>query len=465
MDVLSLSNTPNIDVTSPTIAVNPRQTFQRLPVITTNKIRYIICPGLCHYTGGDIIHQKDTITYHYFDYDCKTQGKWSRLPLVLNDIVCLLKDMGKLAKAEEEEKAIMLTRQTRFLKLVELIEEKLSSENQVILVGISHGSLLLHAAILRLQIKLDNLLLLNKLTFYTIGSPRYPQPWLLSKLINFYHEKDTVLRGNLGILKIAHARNPFINKKSNQVMPIDNSSFVSSAVQQRLFTDAPLNPLNPLYNVDTQRKIVMHKGDYLQKISPISPYANNVYHSDTYMLYPLFIDDDQKRLIATLPKRFITNRPPKPYVIDLTDLNKDAINALKAENDKNDLLDALYVRLYFTSPLLGLSTAHMKFDANSEGKKVRDGITDISGVPESKRGGAPKTRIVIKKSGKTYVVRKDKATRKKYITKGTDKTRVFLSDIKGTYKYASAAYPRESPSRRGPTSSGIRSRQTGSSRF
>lgn len=363
---------------------------------------YIVATGLGTYVGENLLHADTENVYQLFDYGSPVENKWYKLPFIVYDFACLIKDIG----AANENNPNKAANPNRLEALCDMIINYYNNGyKNIVLVGISHGSLIINAAILRLQIELDKHDIFDKIKFYTIGSPRYPNPWLLRKyeqilntldikshlnsykLLNFYDQGDAMLYKNKGILKIFKGRNPFIkNTNGNKVSPNPSTT---------------TNKENKPYTFNPNTRIIFNKFD-LSKITPVATYGENLNHINTYMMYPLYVPN-----------------------IDVSDYDK-----IK----------------YDTRPLLGLFSADMEFCKTYGENKLYDitqykdnSLKEVSVCPSStKSGGGNKKssrKIQISKTGKTFTVRTDKDTRKKYIVEGKDKTRVYLGDLKGKYKY------------------------------
>jgi len=365
---------------------------------------YIVATGLGTYVGENLVHADTENVYQLFDYGSPVENKWYKLPFIVYDFACLIKDIGA-ANEGNPDKAANPKRLEALCNMI--IDYNNQGYKNIVLVGISHGSLIINAAILRLQIELepDKRNILNKIKFYTIGSPRYPNPWLLSKseqilntldikshlnsykLLNFYDQGDAMLAKNKGILKILKGRNPFIKNTGNKVSPNPSTT---------------TNIENKPYTFNPNTRIIFNKFD-LSQITPVATYEDNLNHVNTYMMYPLYV-----------PNIYVTNYD----------------NEIK----------------YNTRPLLGLFSADMEFCKTYGANQLYDifqyqdnSLKEVSvctALPQ-KGGGNKKSsrKIQISKTGKTFTVRIDKDTRKKYIVEGKNKTRVYLGDLKGKYKY------------------------------
>ena len=127
----------------------------------------------------------------------------SNLSRVFGDIRQTMKDAKKINNNEE------LTENSRLKRMCELIKfYLLYTPLNVIIIGNSHGALIIHGAILKLKMNLnDNLnkeLNSKRIYIITNGSPRYLPKELLEKqqIYNVYNVEDTLLNNKLRITSI-----------------------------------------------------------------------------------------------------------------------------------------------------------------------------------------------------------------------------------------------------------------------
>jgi hypothetical protein len=298
----------------------------------------------------------------YFNYASKG---------LLHDALTLVRDL-------KQPDGNLITRKERLDSLVSLIRTYITNRNvaKVGLLGISHGSLLMHAAIVRL--KCDITLTredLNKLHLYTIGSPKYPHPNLLIafeeqhlKHVNFYHKLDEKVQQVRFLFGARHhARHFATGNISYQQYPNDSQT-------------------NTIFDINIARRIIVH----MQPSEFIRNGHDVMYHASQYMLYPLF----ESR----------TNTGNNGYNV------RNNVQNGNIAFYKGSLCYPLFWAAYFDKmPSLG----------------------DKCDLPALEGGGAPKKAVVFNK--KQYVVKTDKSSKKKYIT--VKRAKVFLKDIKGKYKY------------------------------
>jgi len=373
------------------------QVISQIKIDSVENSTFIMCKGVGSYLKDTCrIKLKRNIKFVTFNYESETQQKLYRSPFIVLDVLCLFNDMKQLAKTEDgyHNNDILKKRTDRLTNLVSQIKTALmdDSMNNIVLIGISHGSILMHAAILRLQIELHDVSLMRKIHFYTIGSPRHPQPWLLSqyekgrsmKLINFYDVRDKVLQNFTPVLKFFKARNPFMNNIGYKYSLVNIGSL-------------------PVFDVDSFFRIIRHTNEsVLTALTPVSNYHNDLYHINTYMLYPLFLD-------TLYLQEFEAGIRDKNYI--------GYINELK----------------YDDSPLWGLFFNDTPWELF---RKDKDGLTQgIQPCSPNEGGGYNgKRRIILIATKKKYIVRIDKDNKKKYVLMGKQ-NKVYLRDIRGTYRY------------------------------
>ena len=121
--------------------------------------------------------------YRLIDYSSKG---------LVRDVINAKDDLAHL----HENKQLSNNR-TRLFKLTQAIKDCLTSDKnyeRVVVIGVSHGSLLVHGAILRL--KMDLTIPTEKfdiLHVVTLGSPRYLPKGLTNHVYNFYNMSDTII--------------------------------------------------------------------------------------------------------------------------------------------------------------------------------------------------------------------------------------------------------------------------------
>jgi len=304
---------------------------------------------------------------------------------ILKDIWNLFKDMKSIATGTA------LRRPSRLTHVVNVIQQSLISDTDlVVLIGCSHGSIIMHAAILRLKIELSDYSLLRKLRFITLGSPQFPNPYLLRQfemegrrhLINYYHENDKHLQ--LLTILPGKARNPLT--RQDGIVPYVLSDYGS------------------LFSYNPDMRIVLHKANFLgfKNLHCRFPKFQNVfYHVSPFLAYPSFLLDQYTKQYETLEmdintafSRFLAN------VHSYTNCNAFFLSGT-----------IMYVLLY------------LPWSKNNR---------ELYPPCEQEGGRGIKQRIRIISTNKTYVVRIEQQSKKKYIL--SQGQRVYLKDIKGKYR-------------------------------
>lgn len=328
---------------------------------------FIQCEGVGTNTQ-EICFEKDRKRFIVFNYN--SYG-------VVHDIFTLMRDI-------RQNDGIIAGRKKRLNDLVALIKSQVIQPNvgKVALVGISHGSLLMHAAIVRL--KCDIMLKrkqLEKLYFYTIGSPKYPQPFLLhafeedteKKLVNFYHQKDEKVQ-QVKFLPGSRAR----HFQSPGVSLVDHCEITNQTSSSKC-----------VFKLDIARRLLVHTQIHELFHNNEDVNTSIWYHCNTYLLYPLF-----------------------KHVDVAYNLDKDSEK----------------YRLTHCYPLFNASI----YDKHSPRVKNYLGPKCTPEPVITQQGGTKKTSKYILYNKRKYKVRKDKDTRREYIV--CQKQKTFLKDIKNKYK-------------------------------
>lgn len=167
------------------------------------KVAYILCPGM----GNNTINVY--YTHHGNHYELFNYGAEDSVMGYCSDVICLIRDILSLRKNEITGKNPLNAIEAkigRLKRLVTRIKLLLISPDQyarVVLLGLSHGALLMYGAILRLLCDVElNRSHYEKLRIFTVGAPIYPPSTLLLP-----YEKDQSIN-LLNILNNYNRRKP-----------------------------------------------------------------------------------------------------------------------------------------------------------------------------------------------------------------------------------------------------------------
>ena len=389
----------------------------KIDFIEGEKIAFIQCEGMgVNENDACFSRLGGNHVYHYFNY--KSKG-------LLSDAYTLLKDMANLS-----ENKGLTNRKDRLLALVKVIKHYMTLKDQqdkcffdrVVLIGVSHGSLIMHGAIelLKMDINITKEMWDNRLHFFTIGSPRHPHAYTLSPyekdgkplFYNFYHHNDTVLNKPIykAVMKLSHPRNPFLKRK-NQIYPYQFQEYKPNGFGPLINGSSP----QILFVYDNVMRVLIHKCD-LAFVTPVIEYEDILNHVSASLVYPAFFKKEHLQKMHT----YIQNEPstyPGP------DPKSKLINFI---NNPDFQTKYLYGHIYY---VYVCSIWETVLDKNRS--------TDCLPLSFSSGGGRQhgngNGEVMIRSSKKTYKVRVDKTNKKKYIM--SNKQRVYLADIKGKYVY------------------------------
>jgi hypothetical protein len=356
-----------------TIANPLNSDFLNIVQEKSNKVTFITCYGIGS-SGEDSVATDDE-RFQFEEFDYSSQG-------IIKDIFHLIKD----ARALSNDEFLKTSREPRTKELCVKIKAALTAGRYVILIGISHGSLIMYNACLRLMCDIQiNHEHMKKLRLYTIGSPQYPitrffRPYEnngIYNLINFYHHADKMLSAINNplswVLKFKIPKEIGKRISSNDVNP----------------TICPENSHQLLF--DKKNRVVTNFYDLRETIASVSSketakISNEVYHVSPINLYPLIAPCLDKTAAINIGYQFF--------------------------------LKTLHFISHYAKPVSGEKSFKILYEQYKK---------------QNANGGAIKERISLISSKQTsYVVRKD-AQNKKYIF--ISKQRVYLSDIRGKYRY------------------------------
>jgi len=149
----------------------------------------------CNY----LIRGNTRYVFDILNYDSKN---------LISDMYTAVKDLSVIRSEKDMNN---FGRPDRLKNLIDKIKRYLTDDtiDRVITIGISHGSVLIHGAVL--SIKNDNIddKYMNKLNIWTLGSPRYIPQTLLPileekkpRILNFYNTSDYIIRSLYRINKL-----------------------------------------------------------------------------------------------------------------------------------------------------------------------------------------------------------------------------------------------------------------------
>ena len=350
------------------------------------------------------VHQK----YIYDILDYETMG-------IIPDTLELINNIRNLYKRRNEDGMKRIKRLESIVDLI--ISYEAQGRSQIILLGISHGSIIFHLALLRLKTRfLFNPEILKKIILVTVGSPNPPPGMLLHKYekaekgavhyYNFYHRSDIVLNQpiiKLGLKILAKAENPFITqwtfkskwpfKSKGAVHPKPNGEVDSSGQSgqsgQYPLINHPVDVVNPIIKYNIVKRICMIQHDLGIQFKDVGSHVSHM------LAYPFFF------------KNLYTNS-----ILNGKNINIPLALGTKIDYTQKDTAEyKLMQAICFQGILYGL------WYGDSFGGSV---------VVRHKY-------IELKKTQKKYIVHVDRKFNKPYIR--VSNQRVFLCDIRNTYRY------------------------------
>jgi len=140
---------------------------------------------------NSLIHGDTRYIFEIFNYDSKN---------MISDMYTAVKDLSII---RSEKDINNFGRQARLTCLISKIKRYLTDDkiDRVITIGISHGSIIMHGAVLSIKNGSIDDKYMNKLNIWTLGSPRYIPQTLLPlleenkpRILNFYNTSDSIIR-------------------------------------------------------------------------------------------------------------------------------------------------------------------------------------------------------------------------------------------------------------------------------
>lgn len=216
-------------------------------------------PSLCRsYTSSN----KDVSIFEYISYGSKS---------IFLDLASAIENIRRVAHEIPPSNKMLLGR-----KRLHELENRLvyyltkTKDINIVVVGISHGSIIVHSAILKLKMHLDSTIqdnLNKRVTIVTLGSPRYLPVKLLSsgKIYNFYNIEDPL------VFKLSSL--PYVKVPSLDSINIDKD--INPAIEKS--TNAPEN-----YNKDELPKYYYNKNKGIVLVRNIEAFVDVYYPEFNY---------------------------------------------------------------------------------------------------------------------------------------------------------------------------------------
>jgi len=265
-------------------------------------------------------YNKDDGTEYIFE---SVSYKSSKSPdYVIDDILTGRMDAMKL-ETDGEIKTDSERKELRLNMLVSIISFYMRyTTKKIVIIGVSHGSLIVHSAILKIKsiyTPIEDLMNIFKqrIIVLTLGSPKYLPKNLLSSLstsdeitmkygnvYNFYNIKDKIyylldIVKTIGLNELSYLNFPNLNISSDS----GYITYGSGDVNKRVFYSSEPH-LNPKYKFDSSTHIFYVKNtEYLSFTKPLFD-SNNLliyelckntlsiifFHSVLFNLFPIFED-------------------------------------------------------------------------------------------------------------------------------------------------------------------------------
>jgi hypothetical protein len=268
--------------------------IQSLTLDIVQETAFITCGGMTTKTEYNrfvypYVQGTDTFDVHFenFDYDSSN---------LIMDFFHLLTDM-KTIKYKEG----ITTRLPRVQELSQKIKSYLLMVNiqKVILIGGSHGSLLMRGAFMLLlldpTLNFDHY---NKIHIYSIGSPQALPSSLIEpyectskpqkyKLVNIYNRRDPTLGNKIysSILKLVAPSTFPILKKNSNTNKVQSSELLTPS--ENFATDRII-----INEYDIKNYFFPCFGTYCNKSTNFESNPTYYYHSNLYSLFPIFFKAD-----------------------------------------------------------------------------------------------------------------------------------------------------------------------------
>ena len=265
----------------------------------------------------------------YFNYNSKN---------IINDIICLTSDRKSIKSFWKEKRGWpILTRLDRVTELRDLIIKYVENPDykRVVLIGVSHGSIILQGALILVKVKihikhsaiLKKFDLMSKIHMYTIGSPQPAPAKLITpwedtkkqyKLLNMYNRKDEKYTNRLVQFFFSDESLTEFYKhiRSYQVSPESDPN----VFKMRMHTN---------FN---ENRMIMNLSDI--------PFTKN-YHISLYTLYNILRDN-----VPTLNEDTL-NKISSNSNLDPEKSNSDSLNTIL--KDQNQVKQLIYYLRFLKS--------------------------------------------------------------------------------------------------------------------
>lgn len=338
------------------------------------------------YKDKTVIESRN-VSYTNIEYP-STNQKTSLLAHI-KDLIALrrdIKDMNDQGQIVDNTQKITKVKDSLY-KIIQ--NEKGIDGRHFVIIGFSHGSLILYTALIQLMSDIriptnEFVSIFKRIHFYTVGSPYNPSPNFLRpfedpggtyKMCNFYYHNDWML------------------KMADFIMPLQFPSKKTKSTMQSLVTVDTTKML--LFDEDQRNCVVAHPLEYFHN----SPKAFKVVHVLSSLLYPLFINTGtQNHQLKTFFSLFyyLTQNCKMPT---LTPDQYEIFNEILSQTINFQVI-----------------------------RKLIEIPTDV--VQGGNKNWIDSKRYIVYNK-RTFVVRYDKQLRRNYII--VKKIPVYLSDIRGKY--------------------------------
>lgn len=368
------------------------------------------------------------VYFRYINYD--SDGFFSDAITLFFDIVQMKNNTGQMKTntGQSQLREKFFARIERLDRIVQVIIDFAKKEpkyKKIVLLGASHGSIIMHNALIRLKMRRDLTLeevqeIMSRIYLITIGSPNKPPALLLYKyeteilenkfrFYNFYNYKDYVLLNKITHFCLPSTNNPFSKLKEkenircfqfrnsifphNDVDDVNDNKYSAIGTQYRnLF----------VYNHTTRISMIIHENmNYMGR----GINRENHNHVSPMMIWPFFINDNTEKTITSINE-----------IIELVGTSPDLLDQDRQFDTSGNFTSGLYFSEL--DILVTLYNIHQYAYENYEGGGNKNQTSKI---------------ILKNQTLRKFTVKLDKNNRRKYIT--TKGSKIYLGDIRGKFKY------------------------------